>query len=269
MPPVSLPWTKLPFFFDPAGLRADLQAIPAATWVPHFNHQDYAGQWSIVSLRSKSGRSDDIVPLGGAAEYRDTPLAAACPHLKAAVDAFEFEKKSVRLLRLHSGSRVREHRDRDLGLAEGELRLHVPVTTNERVEFVVSNRQLVLREGESWYIDFSQPHRIDNRGTSDRVHLVIDGKANEWAMSMLERAAREIVTDTFEPAGMTSFRAFCEMVYDDESLQAALMAIEHVDSFLEAVVKAGRERGCDFGMSEAESAYSQRSREWLERSVIA
>ncbi len=269
VPPASLPWTKLPLFFDPAGLRADLEAIPADAWVPHFNQQDYAGEWSIVALRSRSGRNEDIEPRGAAEEFRDTPLAAQCPHLKAAVEAFRFPIKSARLLRLHAGSRVREHRDRDLGLAAGELRIHVPVTTNEDVEFIVANRRLILREGESWYIDFSQPHRIDNRGKSDRIHLVIDGRVNDWALVLLERGVREMVTETFEPARAASLRAFCERVYEDPELQGKLIGIARPDQFLEAVVAAGAECGCAFDIADVESEFNRRKHEWLMRSVCA
>lgn len=263
MPPVPLPWTKLPFFFDPAGLRAEVQSIPADAWVPHFNQHDYEGQWSSVALRSKGSRSDAIT--GAAEDFHDTQLAAQCPHLRAAVEAFEFPKKSVRLLRLHAGSRVREHRDSDLGLSDGELRIHVPVSTNEDVEFVVSNRRLILREGESWYIDFSQPHRIHNRSTSDRIHLVIDGTVNDWATALLDRSVREIATESFEPAGITSLRRFSEMVFEDPQLQSQLLAITDQRRFLDAVVAAGAANGCAFDLAEAESILDQRKREWLLR----
>lgn len=265
VPPVSLPWTKLPFFFEPAALRADLQAIEAATWVPHFNQQDYAGQWSSVSLRSRTGRAEDIVPHGAAEDFRDTPLATLCPHLQAAVDIFEFQKKSVRLLRLHAGSRVREHRDVDLGLADGELRIHVPVATNDQVEFIVSNRKLILREGEAWFIDFSQPHRIYNRSSHDRIHLVIDGTLNDWARELLERSTLEIVTETFEPSGVASFRHFREMVFEDAQLQATLLEFDDREQLMQAVVSMGREHGCEFDLDVVESAFNQKRHEWMER----
>lgn len=267
LPPVTLPWTKLPFFFDPISLRADLRVISDSIWTPHFNQQDYAGNWSIVSLRSRTGLAEDILPHGTGDEFRNTPLAALCPHLQAAVEVFKFPKKSVRLLRLHAGSRVREHRDADLGLADGELRIHIPVATNDEVEFVVANRKLVLREGEAWYIDFSQPHRIDNRSKSDRIHLVIDGTVNEWAAELLERSSREVVTETFEPTGVANLRIFREMVFEDAHLQATLLAIEDRQQFLETVVGLGLQRGCEFELEVAESAFDLKRREWMERLV--
>ena len=269
MPPVTLPWTKLPFFFDPVGLRADLQSIPADAWVPHFNQFDYEGQWSSVSLRSRSGRSDEIIAHGAAEEFRDTPLAAQCPHLQAAVNAFEIPRKAVRLLRLHAGARIKEHRDRDLGLADGELRIHVPIATNDDVEFIVANRRLILQEGESWYIDFSQPHRINNRGTTDRIHLVIDGTVNDWSAALLDRAMREIVTESFEPQGVAGLRRLSELVFADPQLQSQLLAITDQKKFLDAVVALGAQHGCDFELSEAESALNQRRHEWLMKSVCA
>ena len=193
---MAIPWTKLPQIFAPDGLQADLAAIVAAVWVPHFNTKDYDGQWSSVALRSRTGHVKDIMPVGTLEEYRDTPLMECSPHLRAAVEAFAFPKMSVRLLRLHAGARVLEHTDRCLGLEDGEVRLHVPITTNEQVEFVVAGRQLRLRAGESWYIDFTQPHRIFNGGSTDRVHLVIDGPANEWVLDLVRRSAAEIVTET-------------------------------------------------------------------------
>jgi Aspartyl/Asparaginyl beta-hydroxylase len=266
-PAATIPWTRLPFFFEPGLLRGDLSEIPDSAWVAHFNQNDYVGRWSSVSLRSLSGRMDDIQPRGQAADFTDTPLATACPNLRAVLDAFDFPKKSVRLLRLHAHSRVCEHRDSDLGLADGEIRIHVAITTNDRLEFVVSNRQLNLCAGEPWYIDFTQPHRIENAGDTDRIHLVIDGTTNEWALALIERSAQEMVTQSFEPAGVRSFQQFRATVFDDPRLQAALLQITDRQRFLDAVVAAGAERGYAFSRVEVESAYSQSQREWLERSL--
>ena len=196
---LEIPWTKLAMSFDPAGLRADLALIPEIIWLLHFNQQDYDGNWSSVALKSRSGRANDIVPIGGPEDFRDTPLMEACPHLHAVVEAFQCPMKSVRLLRLAAGSRIKEHRDRDLVLKDGELRIHVPVMTNEKLEFVVANRRLILREGEAWYIDFTQPHRIYNGGETDRTHLILDACLNDWAIELLERSVKDVVTETFDP----------------------------------------------------------------------
>jgi hypothetical protein len=264
---MMIQWTKLPLTFDAAQLREDVAAIPEEAWVPHFNQSDYAGEWSSVALRSKSGDARDIMAQGSAEEFSDTPLMAACPHLREAVAAFAIPLKAVRLLRLHPGSRIKEHRDRDLGLADGELRIHVPVQTNDRVEFIVANRILPLRQGEAWFIDFSQPHRIRNEGTEHRIHLVIDGTVNEWAQQMLLRSVQEIVTETFDPPRIASFRAFRELVWADAALQARLLPIYDASELLEATVAAGAERGYAFERADVQSVLQQHRMEWMMRSA--
>ncbi len=182
---------RLPFRFDMARLKAEVAAIPENLWQPHFNQADFEGEWSSVALRSRSGAATDIVPLGAAQDFRNTPLLAASPGLQVALQHFDFPLKSVRLMRLHAGSEILEHRDRDLSLAAGELRLHIPIFTSDAVEFYLAGERVSLREGECWYLDFSQPHRIANRGAYPRVHLVIDGECNAWARGLLRRSAEE------------------------------------------------------------------------------
>lgn len=264
---VPLPWTRLPFTFDAALLQREVTAFTEDAWQPHFNQNDYEGQWSSIALRSRSGRSDDILPNGSAEEYQDTPLLAASPALKAALDQFHIPMKSVRLLRLHAGSRVREHSDHDIGLADGELRIHIPVRTSDAVEFIVANRRLRLREGESWYIDFSQSHRIHNAGTEHRIHLVIDGVTNPWAIEMLQRSVREIRTESEEPAGTTYVRAFCNVVWEMPSLQALLMKPNHRDTFLDEVVASGNQHGFPFERSDAEAWLNSNRHDWLMRNA--
>ncbi len=195
-PVEGLRWTRLPLWFDPTVLQADVAAIPEEAWQAHFNQQDYEGGLSALALRSRSGVTSDIVPIGAAEDFRDTSLLAAFPGLRAVLDSFRFPLKSVRLMRLHAGSRIHEHRDLTLGA--GEMRLHVPVFTSDAVEFIVSGERLFLREGECWYIDFSLPHRIVNGGMEHRIHLVIDAVATEAAIDLLRRS---VTAETQQPNG--------------------------------------------------------------------
>ncbi|MES2391196.1 MAG: aspartyl/asparaginyl beta-hydroxylase domain-containing protein [Acidobacteriota bacterium] len=261
----AIRWTKLPFVFDAALLRSEVAGIADDAWVAHFNKNDYAGEWSSVSLRSRSGNVGDIVPMGHGAEYFDTPLMESCPHLRAVVEAFDFPKRAVRLMRLHPGASIKEHCDRDLGLADGEVRIHVPVETSDKVEFIVAGRVLPLREGESWFIDFSQPHRVRNDGEHHRIHLVIDGSANERVFELLERSLREIVTETFDPPGVLRLETFREMVWEDAELQAELLGQSGLKSLCEAVVVAGARRGLAFSVEDAESVYRQSEQEWKQK----
>lgn len=46
---------KLPFQFDVALLKQDLEQISQDLWLDHFNKQDYQGGWSVAALRSVGG----------------------------------------------------------------------------------------------------------------------------------------------------------------------------------------------------------------------
>ena len=68
-------------------------------------------------------------------------------------------------------------------------RLRVYPTPDDDVEFVLDNRRVVLDEGGTWYLDLSLPHRVRNRGATERIHLVIDCVANDWLLSLFPAGA--------------------------------------------------------------------------------
>jgi len=181
---------KLPLRFDAARLQADLAQLAAGDFVPHFNTAYYQGDWSAVPLRSVGGRADHIYPDPTAKEaFADTPLLARCPYLREVLATLRCPQQATRLLRLRAGSVIQEHRDHELGFEDGEVRLHIPVRTNPDVEFVLNQVRVVLPEGECWYLNVNQPHRVANRGATDRIHLVVDCVVNDWLQDLLLAAA--------------------------------------------------------------------------------
>ena len=82
-------------------------------------------------------------------------------------------------------SRHTDQVDPDSGGSIGKLaRLHFPIVTNDKVEFVVwepnGNRKVVnMKVGECWFLDTRKPHMVVNNGTEKRIHLVIDVVTNE------------------------------------------------------------------------------------------
>lgn len=176
---------KLPLQFDPARLQADLMKIVNEEFIPHFNTAYYQGDWSVVPFRSIGGRANQIYPDPTSTDFKDTPLLARCPYVQEVVAAFPCPQLAVRFMRLKSGSSIREHRDHCLGFEDGEVRLHIPVTTNPEVEFMLNRVRVVMREGECWYLDLNLPHSVANHGATDRVHLVIDCVINDWLREIL------------------------------------------------------------------------------------
>ncbi len=61
--------------------------------------------------------------------------------------------------------------------------------TNDDVDFRLNGLRCVMAAGLSWYLRLSDPHSVANRGSNDRVHLVIDAVVNDWVAGLFERAA--------------------------------------------------------------------------------
>lgn len=180
---------RLALAFDADDLARDLALVAASDWEPHFNRPYYTGDWSGAALRSVDGTPNRLYPDPTASgRYDDTPLRSRLPRLSAALDAFRCPLLSARLLRLGAGSRIREHRDYNLSLSDGEARIHVPILSSPEVRFVLDGEVVQMRPGEAWYLDLNLPHRVENPGPADRVHLVVDCVVNDWLLSQLPPA---------------------------------------------------------------------------------
>ena len=184
---------QLPMMFKPIRLQADMAAVEADEWVPHFNQGYYTGEWSGVSLRSIGGLARQLFADPSKTNFENTPVLARCSYFQSVLAGFECPLEAVRLLKLRAGSRIKEHRDFGLCYEEGEFRVHIPIVTNPEVEFTLEGEKLELNEGEAWYVNFNLPHRIENAGETDRVHLVIDGKVNEWVRNLFAPAIGNVL----------------------------------------------------------------------------
>lgn len=179
---------RLPLTFDPAQLRADLAALEASAWTQHFVPQNYSGDWGVMPLRAPVGAEHPILKIAAqpdARDFVDAPDLQRAPYLRQVLAHFDCTLRSVRLMRLGPGSRIREHRDLGLCAEEGLVRLHIPILTNSRVRFEVNRQPVVMAPGEVWYLRLSDPHRVDNAGADARVHLVIDAEMSPWLDAQL------------------------------------------------------------------------------------
>jgi hypothetical protein len=193
------PSLKLSFQFDARHLQSDLSQLTAPDFVPHFNTQYYEGAWNVAPLRSVGGAAKHIYPDPTKHDsFADTPHLARCPYVQKVLSTFECPKLAVRFLRLAPGSLIKEHKDFNLGFEDGEIRLHIPVVTNPEVEFVLEGKRIVMNEGECWYLNFNLPHRVANRGTTDRIHLVIDCVLNDWLRELLLRESAAAARPEFQ-----------------------------------------------------------------------
>lgn len=175
-----MPLTQLKFNinYDPLMLQQELNYCLKQEWPMHFNTNDFNGDWRSISLRSASGKSQDIYAHAG--KYQDTPLLQASPYMNSIVNSWRCEKESIRLLALAPGSVIKPHKDPGCSYMEGNFRIHIPVVTNPGVHFTIKDQRLHLKAGECWYLDFNESHSIVNEGNETRVHLIIDGIRNAW-----------------------------------------------------------------------------------------
>lgn len=176
-----IPVLKLPFSFDPLLLQKELQNFTADDWIPHFNTQNYRGDWSGIAFRAPRGSYNQIYPDPNPKDgYEDTEQLARCDYIQKVLGEFECEFESVRFLKLSAGSIIREHRDYNLSYEDGAVRVHIPVKTNPQVEFIHDGQKIQMNEGEAWYLNFNLMHSVKNNGTEARVHLIVDCISNDW-----------------------------------------------------------------------------------------
>jgi Aspartyl/Asparaginyl beta-hydroxylase len=260
-PPVSS--CRLPLTFAADDLARDLAAIPPDAWVAHFNAGYHDGGWSGVALRGIGGDAGQLFP-GHAqtASHADTPLLARCPRIGAALARLLCPVGPVRLLRLSAGGLIREHRDDGLCLEHGLARLHIPILTGRDVEFYLGGDLVTMAPGECWYLNFDLPHRVQNLGTTDRVHLVIDCEVNDWLRDqILTTATGDTPPNAADrDSARTRFDRFRALVLDDPVLTQELWSIEQPDQFVERVLLLGRQHGFRFTPEDIAAAMRQGAR---------
>lgn len=133
---MMIKYVQLPFSFDADQMKQEVDNLNDYAWKLHYNTKHYDGEWSALPLRSAEGSLQNIIAhdstVGG---FADTELMQYCPYIQWITEQFNCPKLAVRLLKLKAGAVIHPHSDYGLYLEEGEIRLHIPIVTNEQVEF--------------------------------------------------------------------------------------------------------------------------------------
>lgn len=217
---------KLALSYDVQQLHQELNYCLSQKWPLHFNNFDYEGDWRSISLRSATGNVADIFAHSGDVKYLDTPLMAEVSYIKSIVDSWKCEKDSVRLLSLSPGSIIKPHKDVGCSYQDGSFRIHIPILTNQKVSFTVNGNELFLAEGTCWYMDFSKTHHIENRGETNRVHLIMDCLRNDWTDALFRENGFDFEPDLAEKeqAKITRLLMIAELEKMDTDVARALIA---------------------------------------------
>jgi hypothetical protein len=191
-------FVKLPCAIQLGALQAEVEALLHISplvdvWVDHVNKNDYAGGWDVLPLRCQRQHLNAHPVLQGFAiadgdDWENLPVLEQCPAIASIFNQLQCPIKAARLMRLKVGAEIKPHRDHELSIEFGEARLHVPIHTSAAVSFIVDNKIIPMRAGELWYFNADQVHEVYNRGTEDRINLVIDCVANEWLCEQILQA---------------------------------------------------------------------------------
>lgn len=181
---------QLPVSFDAAGMQEEIGALNLGDFV----------EYNVLPLRSPAYLVDSSIARpppakdyadGSWTEWLDTPALKASPYLLSVVDTFgqHTSVTLVRLLRLGAGGIIDEHTDPTLGLhiEKSVIRLTVPIVTNNAMAFFLNGTPIPMKPGECWYLRLSDPHRVVNAGTTERISMSIDMVPNEWVRSLILR----------------------------------------------------------------------------------
>lgn len=188
---------KLPLSFQPERLCEELQKIEEGWWRRHLGPY-HDGGWEAVALWAPGGNLFEQTSRGR--PFAATPALERSSYFQEVLATFRCEKSRVRLMRLNPGGHIFRHSDPIETISRGLLRVHVPVTTNERVRFTINDGLLAMKPGEVWTVDVRFTHEVVNDGGTPRVHLVIDLLKNqeiEWLLQHSSSIGASYLTGYF------------------------------------------------------------------------
>lgn len=179
---------KLPFMFDVEKMKAEIQKMDLTDFV-YYNSLPLRGPAHIIDPSIPFPPPADDYADGSWTDWLDTAELKSSPYFNSVIDTFKQHTKVtlVRLLRLAAGSVVKEHTDPTLGLhiEKSVIRLTIPIVTNDEVVFYLNNTPVPMKPGECWYLRLTDPHKITNSSSTERINLTIDMIPNEWVRSLI------------------------------------------------------------------------------------
>ena len=135
--------------------------------------------WSSIPLRSFNGMVGQNASKGSgvhcsadSSNFQDTVVMQ--PYIKEIVNSISNYVLKVRLMKLKAGAELKPHRDFFKDDGPSVTRIHIPVFTNPQVMFSVGEETKHLEAGHIYTVDVSQTHSVKNKGSEDRIHLILD-----------------------------------------------------------------------------------------------
>ena len=160
------PFLKLPIRFDAEALAGEVRALPPSAWTPHPGN--IVGNEAVRLITPNGDATDAIAGAMAATEY-----LKSCDYVQQLMAEIGGVWGRSRFMGLAAGREVPQHIDINY-YWRTHLRIHIPVITNPDVLFTCGDETVHMAPGECWIFDSFRWHDVQNRGSEQRIHLVLD-----------------------------------------------------------------------------------------------
>jgi hypothetical protein len=163
---------------DVARLREDVLAIPEPIW--DFENSGKPNDYRALD-RTRHILFRFVDSTRDWRRSHDRPLWEAWrerlePVLRQAVAPYGYANgvfPRVMLARMPPGGEIKPHQDTNVA-ARWPHKIHVPITTNDRVAFWIDGTAYHLPVGEVFEVNNMAVHAVRNDGDTDRIHLIFE-----------------------------------------------------------------------------------------------
>lgn len=156
-------------------LKAVVDGLAPPVWLEDTTRQrsfeQHKATQSVVMLFSASWPDPDVEKRSGWDHFSE-PANALIDEIVA--KHYPPGGKIIRAMaaKLLSGGRIAVHKDVHPSFAHSH-RIHVPLTTNPNVDFLIRGQNHYLEEGVAYEVSNLDYHAVTNRGP-DRIHFIFD-----------------------------------------------------------------------------------------------
>jgi len=151
---------------------------------------DHDGGWEVVSLYSESGEAGSVAKNLNT-KTSPTEIIKYFSYtntvIKNLLNKYECEPRRIRFSTLKAKKKISWHRDWDESIEHGNSRLHIPLVVNNKCQNNLCHELYNWIPGGLFYGDYSFPHQIINKGSEERLHLIIDLKNPKNLFTHIEK----------------------------------------------------------------------------------
>ncbi len=176
---------RLPVVIDASRLTAEIDDLGPAVWGTTDGRVGVHRAAEALFLRGHA-------PAEGELPIEDRPVLERLPYAREVLALFAAPPQRCLLARLPAGRMIAPHVDRAPYFSK-TIRIHVPITTNERVFMLCAGDSYRMRAGEAWALNNSAPHGVWNADpVRSRTHLICDFVTTPLFLDLLGRGDRSL-----------------------------------------------------------------------------